>query len=92
VQEGLYETLLTQQLQRELDRVKAGDQVESVLARIDEAEQPEVLARHVRDATHRLLSATRDPLRRVQIVNALLDYLDAADDRRAGGPPAAWSL
>lgn len=92
MQEGLYESLLTQQLQRELDRVQAGDQVESLLARIDEAEQPEVLARHVRDATHRLLSATRDPLRRVQIVNALLDQLDAADDSVLEDPRQLVSL
>jgi len=80
VQEGLYESLLTQQLQRDLERAQSSDQVEAVLARIDEAEQPEVLARHVRDAAHRVLSSTRDPLRRVQIVNAILGQLDAADD------------
>jgi hypothetical protein len=76
----LYESLLMQRLVRELDRVQNSDQVVSVLARIDDAEQPVVLTRHVRDATLRVLSSTRDPLRRVEIVNELLDQLEAEDD------------
>jgi hypothetical protein len=79
---GLYESLLTQRLRRELDRVQTSDQGVPVLARIDDAEQPEVLARHVRDATPSgaVLSSTRDLLRRVEIVNVLLDQLEAEDD------------
>jgi superfamily II DNA or RNA helicase len=92
VQEGLYESLLTQRLRRELDRVQSVEQVEAVLAKIDEAEQPEVLARHVRDATHRVLAATRDPSRRVQIVNALLDQLEADDDGVLEDPRQLFSL
>lgn len=92
MQEGLYESLLTQQLQRDLEQAQRSDQVESVLARIDEAEQPEVLARHVRDATQRALASTRDPLRRVRIVNAILDQLDAVDDGVPEDPQQLLSL
>jgi hypothetical protein len=85
----LYESLLMQRLVRELDRVQNSDQVVSVLARIDDAEQPVVLTRHVRDATLRVLSSTRDPLRRVEIVNELLDQLEAEDDNVLEDP---WQL
>jgi superfamily II DNA or RNA helicase/HKD family nuclease len=47
---------------------------------IDEADQPEVLARHVRDAVLRTLGATRDQGERVALVNDLLSRLATQTD------------
>ncbi len=77
MQEGLYESLLTTGLQDSLEHT---DGVRASIETIDEAEQPEVLARHVRDAVLRVLASTTDPARRVATVNALLEHLQAVDD------------
>ncbi len=81
--EGLYESLLTERLQRELD---ATEQLVPHLQAVDPAEQPEVLARHIRDATFRALSAQRDPARRLELVNALLSILSQDEDATSGDP------
>jgi len=81
--EGLYESLLTRRLERELRSV---DALQQDLDKVDEAEQPEVLARHVRDALHRVLSATRDPAKRVSLVNDVLARLEQLDESVVDGP------
>jgi superfamily II DNA or RNA helicase/HKD family nuclease len=59
---------------------------------IDNAEQPEVLARHVRDAVLRALSAESNADRRREMVNALLQQLGADDDQLAVAPSQLLSL
>ena len=76
---GLYEELVTLGLQSRLADI---DGLTAVLDGIDEADQPDVLARHVRDAVWRALRATRQPDRRIALVNDVLARLLApADDR-----------
>jgi len=58
------------------------------------AEQPDVLARHVRDAAVRAFKSDRDPERRRLLVNRLLDHLDASEDvllTNAHGEPSLGS-
>ena len=89
LREGLYESLLTSKLGRQLS---ASTDLDPILRAVDLAEQPEVLARHVREAAFRTLSAQRDPAKRVELVNALLDVLDQADDAASGDPQQLLSL
>ncbi len=67
---GLYESLLTSKLGRQL---AASEDLDPELRTVDLAEQPEVLARHIREAAFRTLTAERDPAKRVELVNALLE-------------------
>ncbi len=87
--DGLYESLLTQRLEARLSA--ATNRVPDLRA-IDEAEQPEILARHVRDATLRSLSARRDPAQRVELVNQLLAVLQQQDDAALDNPRQLMSL
>jgi len=86
---GLYESLVTTGLERQLAAINSLD---SVLKAVDAAEQPEILARHIRDAAFRTLSAQRDPARRVELVNQLLGLLDQLDDSASGDPRQLMSL
>jgi superfamily II DNA or RNA helicase/HKD family nuclease len=74
VQEGLYESLLTEQLRQRL-RLLAGSGLAAELAWVDEAEQPLVLSRHLAPLVQRTLRDVRDPLRRVEIVRRLMEVL-----------------
>ena len=85
--DGLYESLVNEQLQRELQ--SAADLV-SVIAHVDNADQPLVLARYVRAALERKLTLTRDPSARIALVNALLS--DIAHAEEAVAPPARQLL
>ncbi len=87
--EGLYESLVTSRLGRQL---ALHTDLDSVVRAVDPAEQPEVLSRHVRDATFRALSAQREPAKRVELVNALLGFLDQLDDSASGDPRQLLSL
>ncbi|GHJ58839.1 helicase [Nocardioides sp. OK12] len=73
--DGLYEALVSSELERTLSLIGEAATVED----IDAAHQPHILARHVQQATHRALSATSDPGRRVAMVNDLLAVLHAHD-------------
>ena len=87
--EGLYESLLTSRLGRQLaENATMAPEIRAV----DAAEQPEVLARHIRDAAFRALSAQRDPAKRVELVNAMLGMLDQLDDSASGDPRQLLSL
>ena len=70
--EGLYESLLTRALKERLTRhpdlVITDDG-------IDDADQAEILARHVRDVVQRALSDKRDTTTRVELVNSILDLI-----------------
>ncbi len=87
--DGLYESVLTQRLQARL--ISAAGRVPDLRA-IDAAEQPEILARHLRDAALRSLSAQRDPAKRVELVNALLVVLEQQDDAAVDDPRQLMSL
>lgn len=89
LREGLYESLITTRLGRQL-AVTAD--LDAVLRAVDPAEQPEVLSRHVRDAAFSALSAQRDPAKRVELVNALLELLDQIDESASGEPRQLLSL
>ena len=89
--EGLYESLLTKRLQAMLDDVTSSGLTESTQL-VDAAEQPDVLARHIRDAAVRALSAESNADRRREMVNALLQQLGADDDQLAVAPSQLLSL
>ncbi len=79
--EGLYESLITRALQRRL----AGDSIHDLRdGAIDEADEPDVLARHVRDVTLRALRQEKDAVKRLALVNHVIDALGAAEDSIAG--------
>ena len=86
---GLYESLVTTGLERQLAAINSLD---PVVKAVDAAEQPEILARHIRDAAFRTLAAQRDPARRVELVNQLLGLLDQLDDSASGDPRQLMSL
>ncbi len=76
MERGLYEQLVTEGLQGRIAAVTDQTDVEP----IDPGDQPYVLARHIEAAVERVLMATRDPERRLTIVNAMLGTLEAASD------------
>lgn len=75
--EGLYESLLTARSADELASVR---DLVTEIRNVDQAEQPEVLARHLRDAVARRLSATPSEPLRVDLVNRLLSILEMPND------------
>ena len=77
MERGLYEQLITVGLQ---SRLAAIDADEARTRPVDTGDQPHVLARHIEAAVQRVLAATRDPERRLAIVNALLSTLEEASD------------
>jgi superfamily II DNA or RNA helicase/HKD family nuclease len=87
VQEGLYESLLTEQLQRQLS---AGGDWISEVAQVDDAELPLVLSRHLSPIIEKALSRVRDPAERLDIVRRLLAVL-AEHDLPADDPIAGQS-
>jgi superfamily II DNA or RNA helicase/HKD family nuclease len=72
VQEGLYESVLTERLQQLLS---ADGRKEADIARIEEVEQPIVLTRHLGPIIQQTLRGVRDPEKRVDIVRQLLAVL-----------------
>ena len=89
--EGLYESLVTKKLQAMLDEV-LGSGLTPNMERVDAAEQPDVLARHVRDAVLRALSAEASSDRRRAMVNELLQQLGADEDQLTVSPSQLLSL
>src|SRR5664279_2646890 len=89
LREGLYESLLTIGLG---NQIAATVELEPEIRPVDTAEQPDVFARHVRDAAFRALSSQREPAKRVAIVNALLGLLEQVGDEATGDPRQLRSL
>jgi superfamily II DNA or RNA helicase/HKD family nuclease len=88
VREGLYESLLTEQLRR---RLGARPDLTTADGVVDEARQPHVLATHLARVVQNTVSRTRGIERRVELVDRLLAVLaeyGADDDRLAVGDPA----
>lgn len=75
--EGLYESLITQALEERLRGLSALDVRRGT---VDEADAPEVLARHIRDVALRALREERNTERRLALVNRLVRELGAAQD------------
>ena len=82
MQEGLYESLVTEALAARLEAI---DELTTSLGEIDAANQPHVLARHVAAQVERALTSTRDPAQRLEIVNSLLAALEPRESLQ---PPA----
>ncbi|HET6293298.1 MAG TPA: DUF3427 domain-containing protein [Kribbella sp.] len=81
---GIYDALVTDGLLGALDQTEG---LTSALQDVADADQPEVLARHVRDAVLRTLAATRDHGERVALVNDLLQRLPSPNDKLPDGEP-----
>ena len=81
--EGLYEELITKHLHERLTRLLEHEVREG---RVDEAEAPSLLARHVGRAVERALSGIKDESRRLELVNALLVLAQQEPDLLADGP------
>ena len=75
--EGIYESLVTRALSRDLAQLV---DLEPTRSPVDEADQPHVLARHVAQATERVLSATKDVETRVRLVNDLMAQLASGEE------------
>ena len=81
---GIYDELVTNSL---LEAIRQFDGEAPVLHDVDDADQPEVLARHVGDAVCRVLGSTRDEGKRVALVNDLLQRLAEHGDLLPAEPP-----
>lgn len=73
---GLYEALLTTDLERQLSALP---ELEPELDKVDPADQTHVLTRHLATAIQRRLARERDPERKLAVANDLLSAIDAAD-------------
>ncbi len=86
MEEGLYESLISRELQARIEALagRAHDE-----AGIDEAEEPQVLARHVADAVAHRLAGIHSSEERLALVNSVLG---AIDSDRTVVPPARQLL
>lgn len=87
--EGLYESLITRGLDSRLSSTD-GQTVDH--ASIDEADEPEVLARHVRAVALRALRSERNPERRLALVNAIIERFGDAEELLSGVPRHLMSV
>ena len=87
--EGLYESLVTKRLREALDGL---DVLMPATGRVDEADEPEVLSRHIRAAVLRALEGERSPERRRELVNRILEILRAHEDILLGATSQLLSL
>ena len=74
--EGIYESLLTEELRRRLREVS----LESDLRKVDDADLPHVLSRHVAEVVERALRAASSGEERVAIANGVLQQLESLSD------------
>jgi superfamily II DNA or RNA helicase/HKD family nuclease len=78
--EGVYESLRTTRLNAALEQLT---DLTPRFARVEDADAPHVLARHVATAVERALIGESDPARRLALVNGLLARLAAEDEQLA---------
>ena len=71
--EGIYERLITKSLRGELDSTDLSVQT----TKVDAADNPFVVARHVSDIVLRTLSAIKQPGDQIALANRILESLDA---------------
>ena len=74
---GLHESLITEGLNAALELEESR---EIDLAKVDEADQPHVLARHIGAALQRRLAAIKDPATRLSAANELLRLIEDSSD------------
>jgi superfamily II DNA or RNA helicase/HKD family nuclease len=77
VEQGLYESLMTSALEESLT---SSESLDVRFGKVDDADAPHVLTRHVASVLHRLLSSTKDPVKRLAIVNGFIQQLESAGD------------
>lgn len=76
MERGLYESVVTRQLERQLDSLI---ELEVALAKVDPADQAHVLTQHLSAAIERRLGAERDPERKLAVANELLRAIDQTE-------------
>jgi hypothetical protein len=86
---GIYDALVTQGL---LEALQQSDELTPTFGKIDEADQPEVLSRHLRNAVFRVLEATRDEAKRVVIVQYVGRPDELCQVRQAVFPPSTKQI
>ena len=87
--EGLYESLITRGLESRLN----GDPGQAVdRSKIDEADEPEVFARHVRAVALRAFREERNSERRLALVNEIVEHLGTTEDLLHGAPRHLMSV
>ncbi|MGB3186179.1 MAG: DEAD/DEAH box helicase family protein, partial [Ornithinimicrobium sp.] len=86
--EGLLESLITEELER---RLNTAHNLDAGITTIDPADEPHVLARHLARVVETELRG-RKPVVRREIVNALLEQLDAHEQRLSGDSRQLLSL
>ncbi|WP_369796205.1 DUF3427 domain-containing protein [Phycicoccus sp. Root101] len=77
--EGLYESLITRELEARLAMDSSSVKRTATRASIDTAAEPDILSRHVSDVLVRVLREQRDPERRLALVNRLVRDLGAPE-------------
>ncbi len=77
MREGLYEHVITVALERSLNSLEG---LERELGKVDEADQPHVLTRHIARALQARLAAIKDPAARLMAANAVLAAIDTVPD------------
>ena len=78
INEGLLESVVTQDLERRLESVL---NLEIDTGKVDPADQTHVLTRHLSAALERRLASVKDPRRKLAVANELLALIDAANSR-----------
>ena len=76
MERGLYEALLTAELEDRLGQLD----LEAEVGNVDPVDQPHVLARHLHTVIERVLTSVKDPTSRVKLVNGLIDHLNEVAD------------
>lgn len=75
--QGIYELLRTNRLDLQLTETSLTPE----FVPVDHTDSPHVLARHIGESAVRALTVITDPYERLARANALLTFLDAAEDR-----------
>ncbi len=86
--EGLYESVVSHRLLRELER---RTELQQRIAHVDEADQPHVLGNHVSEAVLRAFAGRR-PEERLALANELLGLLEAPEEAPVDGLRQLLSL
>lgn len=74
--QGLYDSIVTRELAKRLSE----SALQRTTHKIDPADEPAVLARHIRDVVKRVLTQEHDSKRRLSMVNSVLEELQAEAD------------
>ncbi len=75
---GLHESLLTSELDGLIEDLT--DSLEVLTGKVDEADQPHVLTRHIAATLHRRLASIKDPVARLAAANSILQTVEAIEN------------